>query len=165
KNKAKDILNQYNYLEIEMQLCYPHYLSVVEPDHHKKNKSSTNSTYITESSNHKNNDALPTNNTPDIVVPKLLSFAGIRNKFVNSYSLEIGLYLAASGASCDAIDMMHKAGLSVCYKTVENYRKKLANMHSKNIQEYFADKSKPYNHTNTLAYDSLENIIQQACVL
>ncbi|PKY51768.1 hypothetical protein RhiirA4_469003 [Rhizophagus irregularis] len=37
----------------------------------------------------------------------------IRNKFVNHYLLEIGLYLVASGASCDAINTMHNAGISV----------------------------------------------------
>ncbi|CAG8695776.1 3566_t:CDS:1, partial [Cetraspora pellucida] len=71
KIKAKDISNQYNYLEIEMQLCYPHYLSIIEPDQYDKNKSSANSIYITESSNYKDNDTLLTHN---IIILKLLSF-------------------------------------------------------------------------------------------
>ena len=57
------------------------------------------------------------------VVNICYTIAGIRNKFVNNYPLEVGLYLAASGASCDAINTMHNAGISVCYKTVENYKK------------------------------------------
>ncbi|CAG8664490.1 11939_t:CDS:1, partial [Racocetra persica] len=57
-----------------MQLCYPHYLSVIEPDCYDKNMSSTNSTYITESSNRKNNNALLANNMPNIIVSKPLSF-------------------------------------------------------------------------------------------
>src|SRR6185437_1730054 len=74
KIREKDIDNQYNYLEIEMQLCYPHYLSVVEPDRHNKNKSSVNSTRIIESSNLKDTDTLPTNSIPDIIIPRPLSF-------------------------------------------------------------------------------------------
>ncbi|CAG8466311.1 10348_t:CDS:2 [Racocetra persica] len=66
--------------------------------------------------------------------------AVIRNRLVNNYLLEIRLYLVASGASCDAIDAMHKAGIIVCYKTIENYRKKVVAAHSENIQKYFAEK-------------------------
>jgi len=36
KAKEKGIFNQYNYLEFEKQLCYPHYLSIIEPDRNKK---------------------------------------------------------------------------------------------------------------------------------
>jgi hypothetical protein len=63
--------------------------------------------------------------------------AAIRNKFANNYPLEIGLYLSASGVSCDAIDTMHNAGISVCYKTVDNYKKNIANAHPENIRKYF----------------------------
>ncbi|CAG8728630.1 671_t:CDS:2, partial [Racocetra persica] len=63
---------------------------------------------------------------------------------VNDYPLEIGLYLVASGASCDAIDAMHKAGITVCYKTVENYRKKVVAAHLENIRKYFAEKEPIY---------------------
>ncbi|KAF0406174.1 hypothetical protein F8M41_008876 [Gigaspora margarita] len=57
-----------------MQLCYPYYLSVVEPDHYDKNKLSASSTHIVESSNHKNTNTLSTYKTPNIVISKLLSF-------------------------------------------------------------------------------------------
>ncbi len=74
------------------------------------------------------------------VVNICYSIAAIRNKFVNHYPLKIGLYLAASGASCDAINIMHNTGISVCYKTVKNYKKKIANTHLENIRKYFTEK-------------------------
>ena len=74
------------------------------------------------------------------VVNICYSIAAICNKFVNHYPLEIGLYLAASGALYDAINTMHNAGISVCYKTVENYKKKIANAHPENIRKYFTEK-------------------------
>ena len=48
KAKAKGTFDQYNYLELEMQLCYPHYLSIVEPDRNDKRKLPTISTHVTE---------------------------------------------------------------------------------------------------------------------
>ncbi len=45
-----------------------------------------------------------------------------------------------SGVSYDAINTMHNADISVYYKTVENYKKKIANVHLENIQKYFAEK-------------------------
>ncbi|CAG8725101.1 3634_t:CDS:2 [Cetraspora pellucida] len=98
-----------------MQLCYSHYLSVIESNRYNKNKSSVNSTYIIESSNLKDTDTLPTNSIPDIIILRLLSFAEIKNKFVNNFLLEIDLYLVASSMSYEAIDTLHKAGLSFCY--------------------------------------------------
>ncbi|CAG8759005.1 15722_t:CDS:1, partial [Racocetra persica] len=67
------------------------------------------------------------------VVNIYYSIAMIRNRLVNDYPLEIGLYLVASGAFCDAIDAMHKADIIVCYKTVKNYRKKVVAAHPENI--------------------------------
>ncbi|CAG8775805.1 7147_t:CDS:1, partial [Dentiscutata erythropus] len=40
KAKEKGTFNRYNYLEVGKQLCYPHYLDIVEPNYH--NESSTN---------------------------------------------------------------------------------------------------------------------------
>lgn len=73
------------------------------------------------------------------IVNLCYSMAAIRNKFANNYPLEIGLYLSASGVSCDAINTMHNAGISVCYKTVDNYKKKIANAHPENIRKYFTE--------------------------
>jgi len=67
------------------------------------------------------------------VVNIYYAIASICNKFVNYYPLEIGIYLAASGALCNAINIMHNASISVCYKTVENYKKKIVNAYSENI--------------------------------
>ncbi|CAG8810145.1 31827_t:CDS:1, partial [Racocetra persica] len=42
KAKEKGTFDQYNYLEVEKQLCYFHYLSIIEPDRNNKNKSLAN---------------------------------------------------------------------------------------------------------------------------
>jgi hypothetical protein len=208
KAKENGTFDQYNYLEFGKQLCYPHYLSIIEPDRNKKLQTNSirNNPNIPNIQNNvivNNNNIKPLsfankitlmtkvlyekqrkenttleldpNNfqtmlenaepllkgffnelynsfTPDRrsaynknenkkkVVSICYSIAAIRNKFVNQYPLEIGLYLTASGASCDAINTMHNAGISVCYKTVENYKKKIANAHPENIRKYFTEK-------------------------
>ncbi|CAG8453849.1 4382_t:CDS:2 [Scutellospora calospora] len=53
------------------------------------------------------------------------SIATIHNKLVNNYHLEIGLYLVVSDALYDTINIIHNTDISVCYKTVDNYRKKI----------------------------------------
>ncbi len=35
KVKEKGTFNQYNYLEVEKQLCYSHYLNIIESNHNK----------------------------------------------------------------------------------------------------------------------------------
>ncbi|RIB09340.1 hypothetical protein C2G38_2209206 [Gigaspora rosea] len=60
--------------EAKTQLYYPHYLIVVEPDQHDKNKLSASSTHIVESSNRKDTNALSTDKAPNIVISKPLSF-------------------------------------------------------------------------------------------
>ncbi|CAG8565973.1 5467_t:CDS:1 [Cetraspora pellucida] len=74
KIKTKDILNQYNYLEIKMQLCFPHYLSIIEPDHNDRNKLPTNDTLIIEN-NQTVIEMLPfSNSLENTVNKKQLSF-------------------------------------------------------------------------------------------
>ncbi|CAG8520385.1 8038_t:CDS:1 [Cetraspora pellucida] len=163
KAKEKGTFSQYNYLEIRKQLCYPHYLEIIEPNHHNVKKSPTNNlqdsvvrkplsfgdkitlmTKILYNKQRKENQILeldPTyfqtmlesaepllegffdelcnafiserwsayNKKEDKkkVVNICYSIVAMRNRLVNNYPLEIGLYLAASGASCDAIDTMH----------------------------------------------------------
>jgi hypothetical protein len=63
--------------------------------------------------------------------------AGLRNKFINSVKLDIGLYLVAAGTSCTAIDTLSRIGITTSYKTIENYKKQLASDHPKKINEYF----------------------------
>ncbi|CAG8804412.1 26100_t:CDS:1, partial [Racocetra persica] len=55
KAKEKGTFSQYSYLEIGKQLCYSHYLEIIEPDRHNVKK-------------------LPTNNLQDNVITKSLSF-------------------------------------------------------------------------------------------
>jgi hypothetical protein len=73
------------------------------------------------------------------VVSLCYIMAGIRNKFVNDFKLEVGLYLLASGTSKTAIDTMHSIGFSSCYQTVNNYMRKIVNAHPRKIREYFSE--------------------------
>jgi hypothetical protein len=73
------------------------------------------------------------------VVALCYQMAGMRNKFVNDYKLYVGLYLAAKGTCWEAIDTMASAGISVCAKTVENYRKKIAKEHPIKLRKYFCE--------------------------
>jgi len=52
--------------------------------------------------------------------------AGLRNKFINSFKLDLGLYLVSSGTSVQGIDTIANLGISVCYKTIANYNSKLS---------------------------------------
>ncbi|GES81508.1 hypothetical protein GLOIN_2v1872628 [Rhizophagus clarus] len=67
--------------------------------------------------------------------------AGLRNKFVNDFKLEVGLYLSASGATRAAIDTMNGIGFSACYTTVNNFKRKLVNEHPINIRKFFSKHS------------------------
>ncbi|RIB27239.1 hypothetical protein C2G38_2161153 [Gigaspora rosea] len=55
--------------------------------------------------------------------------AGINNKHVNNFKLELTLYLAESGETCDAINALSSAEVSVTHQTVYNYKKKIADEH------------------------------------
>ncbi|RIB01868.1 hypothetical protein C2G38_2229423 [Gigaspora rosea] len=63
--------------------------------------------------------------------------AGARNKFANDLKIEIELYLLASGCTSSAIDTLANLGISACYKTIDDYKKKIAKDHSIKISEYF----------------------------
>lgn len=73
------------------------------------------------------------------IVSLCYMMAGMRNKFVNDFKLEVGLYLLSSGASSTAIDTMHSIGFSSCYKTLSHYKQRLAGEHPKKIREYFLE--------------------------
>lgn len=63
--------------------------------------------------------------------------AGLRNMFVNNLKLDVGLYLSAAGASVDAIDTMHKMGISVSARTVTEHKKKIVLNHPNEIINHF----------------------------
>ncbi|GBB85277.1 hypothetical protein RclHR1_11830008 [Rhizophagus clarus] len=67
--------------------------------------------------------------------------AGMRNKFVNDFKLEVGLYLSASGATRAAIDTINSIGFSACYTTVNNFKRKIANEHPLNIRKFLSEHS------------------------
>ncbi len=70
--------------------------------------------------------------------------AGMRNKFVNDFKLEIGLYLSASEASCIAIDIMNSIGLSSYYVIVNNYKQKFVLEYPTKIREFFSEQVSIY---------------------
>ncbi|RHZ89740.1 hypothetical protein Glove_11g64 [Diversispora epigaea] len=72
------------------------------------------------------------------IVALCYMIAGLRNKFVNQFKTEVGLYLAASGATWEAIDIMSSLGYSICAKSVANYQKKIQENHIIEIESYFS---------------------------
>ncbi|PKC09312.1 hypothetical protein RhiirA5_127629 [Rhizophagus irregularis] len=66
--------------------------------------------------------------------------AGLRNKFVNQFKTEVGLYLVASGATWEAIDTLSSIGYSACAKTVMDYQKKIQLNHITKIEDHFLEK-------------------------
>src|SRR5688572_4005734 len=73
------------------------------------------------------------------VVSLCYIMAGMRNKFVNDFKLEIGLYLSASGATRAAIDTMNSIGFSACYITVNNFKRKLVDEHPLKIRKFLSE--------------------------
>ncbi|RIB16827.1 hypothetical protein C2G38_2089856, partial [Gigaspora rosea] len=51
------------------------------------------------------------------IVAILYLMAGIRNQHVNNFKLELALYIAGSGVTCDAINALSSAGVSVTHQT------------------------------------------------
>ena len=66
--------------------------------------------------------------------------AGLRNKFVNQFKIEVGLYLVASGATWETIDTISSIGYSACAKTVMDYQKKIQLNHITKIENHFSEK-------------------------
>jgi len=65
--------------------------------------------------------------------------SGLKNKFNNFLQLEIELYLSSCGATFESIDIMARLGISVSYKTVERYKKKILNNHFNKINQFFEE--------------------------
>ncbi|RIB27982.1 hypothetical protein C2G38_2159171 [Gigaspora rosea] len=76
----------------------------------------------------KEHSAYNRNEAKKSVVGLCYLMAGLYNKFVNQYKLEVGLYLRASGAMWEAIDTMSSLEYSACTKT--------NNFHIYNIDDY-----------------------------
>ncbi|KAF0542808.1 hypothetical protein F8M41_004434 [Gigaspora margarita] len=62
-------------------------------------------------------------------------FAGLRNKFANSYKLDIGLHLASAGTSYRGIDVLSNTGLTVSSKTVLRYKQQIVEDHFKKFSK------------------------------
>ena len=73
------------------------------------------------------------------VVALCYMIAGLRNKFVNQFKIEVGLYLAASGAMWEAIDTLSSLGYSACAKTVADFQKKIQTEHMIKINNHFLE--------------------------
>ena len=74
------------------------------------------------------------------VVALCYMIAGLRNKFVNQFKIEVGLYLAASGATWEAIDTLSSFGYSACAKAVTDFQKKIQTNHTTKIDNHFLEK-------------------------
>ncbi|CAG8702530.1 2571_t:CDS:1, partial [Scutellospora calospora] len=73
------------------------------------------------------------------VVSICYMMANMRNKFVNSFKLEVELYFSAYGLLYLAIDVLHSLGVFVCSKTIDDYKKKIMKNHPQNIHQFFMD--------------------------
>ncbi|PKK60686.1 hypothetical protein RhiirC2_792962 [Rhizophagus irregularis] len=71
--------------------------------------------------------------------------AGMQNKFVNDFKLEIGLYLSVLDAICVAINTINSIGFSAYYIIVNNFKHKIANEHSLNIRKFLFEHVNNYH--------------------
>ncbi|CAG8765002.1 11726_t:CDS:2, partial [Cetraspora pellucida] len=85
----------------------------------------------------KNRNYQTRENDKKIAVGFCYLLARARNKFANELKIEIGLYLLASGCSSSAIDILSNLGISACYKTIDDYKKKVTKEHLTKISTYF----------------------------
>ena len=60
-----------------------------------------------------------------------------RNMFANEFVLNIGLFLDSTRSTNEVIDIMHKIRVSVCTKTIDLHKTKIAQNHKLSIKEYF----------------------------
>ncbi|RGB42503.1 hypothetical protein C1646_750824 [Rhizophagus diaphanus] len=67
--------------------------------------------------------------------------AGMQNKFVNDFKLEVGLYLSVSDVTHAAIDTINSIRFSACYTTINNFKRKIANEHLLNIRKFLSEYS------------------------
>ena len=74
------------------------------------------------------------------IVALCYMISGLCNKFVNQFKIEVGLYLAASGATWEAIDTLSSLGYSACVKTVTDFQKKIQANHIIKIDNHFLEK-------------------------
>ncbi|RIB05438.1 hypothetical protein C2G38_2047588 [Gigaspora rosea] len=95
--------------------------------------------YMTNSIIPKERSTYSVNEAKKSIVELCYTIAGLRNKFVNQYKLEVGLYLMALGATWEAVDTMPKLGYSACANTVEAYRKQVKKEHLAKIEKYFLE--------------------------
>ena len=63
--------------------------------------------------------------------------AAQRNMFANEFILNIGLFLDSTGSTNEFIDAMHKIGVSVCARTVDLHKTKIAQNRKISIKELF----------------------------
>ncbi|KAF0462684.1 hypothetical protein F8M41_000239 [Gigaspora margarita] len=140
KALATETLQQYSYLQIDQHICNAHYMEIVEnvwttlvlePNNFKKKLEESNSDLISffdemckiiillNWSLNLQEDAKKK------VVVILYLIAGLHNMQANQFKLKLGLYLVACEASCETINTLSNARISVTNKTVYNNRKKL----------------------------------------
>ncbi|RHZ67630.1 hypothetical protein Glove_300g81 [Diversispora epigaea] len=98
------------------------------------------------------------------IVALCYMIAGLQNKFVNQFKTEVGLYLAASGATWDAIDTISSLGYSACSKTIEKYHKKIQKEYTIKVEQYFIENKIILHIYNIDDYHSIYEICQPNAV-
>ncbi|GBB94437.1 hypothetical protein RclHR1_23560002 [Rhizophagus clarus] len=92
------------------------------------------------------------------VVAICYMIAGLRNKFVNQFKIEVGLYLAASDTTWEAIDMLSSLGYSAYAKTVADFQKKIQKNHITKVENYFSEKGDFLHIYNVDDYHNIHEI-------
>lgn len=82
---------------------------------------------------------------------------GLKNQQNNSLQLEIGLYLSASGATVECIDIMSRLGISVSYKTLDRHKKNISSNHKEKINKYFEENASKLFCFNIDDYHSIHS--------
>ncbi|RHZ53704.1 hypothetical protein Glove_438g7 [Diversispora epigaea] len=118
----------YPYLKIGEQLYYTYYLSIIETNHYQKSKIQESKSYLF---------------IEQVSMLIKVLYMQRRNIELNPIHFQqmivesdpqIGLYLSASRI---AIDTLNSIGLSVCYITINNFKRKLANEHPLKIRNNY----------------------------
>ncbi|CAG8556884.1 547_t:CDS:2, partial [Scutellospora calospora] len=89
------------------------------------------------------------------IVGLCYQIAGLYNKFVNQYKLEVGLYLMASGATWEAINTISSLEYSACAKTIEEFRKKIYKEHTIKIENHFMNYTSLFHVYNIDNYHAI----------
>ena len=73
------------------------------------------------------------------IITILYLIAGIQNMQVNTFKIELGLYLNTCGLSSEALNTLSNAGITTTYMTLYNQKKRISKQHSNRVKKFFND--------------------------